>query len=258
MNFSPFSFLNNKVLAPTPTPTPTPTATPTPTPTATPTPTPTPDPIPSGLTVHLYHGNYVAGSTSWTNLASSTATVTMRTGGFTKEADGVTINGSTRDIMFTIPSDGVWDNTSGYTIITNMIVRSTNNRTFWSKQSTSTNGMGVDFTNNPLIILRGSASSNQIYTTNTVTRDGTMKMYSFATNGGADGVYYQNSTALATTISATVPNNFWNNGYPFRFGYSFQWTDPAINCVLNRMMIFNRKLSAAEITQVYNYVAANP
>jgi hypothetical protein len=216
-----------------------------------------PSPFPSGLTVNLWQGNYTAGSTSWTNDApGSTAVVSaIPIGGYTKNATGVVFSGTTRSILFQINSDGVWDSTTAYTIISYMHVTSTTNKTFWGKQSTNSNGMGVDFTNNPLIIMRAPGSGQQIFTTSNTTR-GSLKSYAFTSTGNTNGQYYLDSSSVATTVNTTT-TNFWNNTRNFTFGYSFQWTDPSIQCFLNRLLIFNRALSGAEISSVYTYINAN-
>lgn len=233
MNFSPFSFLQQQVSAAPP------------------------SPFPSGLTVNLWQGNYTAGSTSWTNDApGSTAVVSaIPVGGYTKNATGVVFSGTTRSILFQINSDGVWDSNAGYTIISYMHVTSTTNKTFWGKQSTNSNGMGVDFTNNPLIIMRAPGSSQQIATTNLTTR-GSLKSYGFTSTGNTNGQYYLDGSSVATTVNTTT-TNFWNNTRNFTFGYSFQWTDPSIQCYLNRLLIFNRALTGTEMSDVYTYINAN-
>ena len=271
----PIGLFNVESVGPTPTPTstftptPTPTDTPTPTPTSTPTPTPTaePDPLPSGLVVNLWQGDYVEGSTTWTNSAAgSTAVVSnMPVTGYTKNATGLVMTGSTTGERFRIASDGVWDNNLSWTVVTNMWVTSTSNRNFWGKQSSSGNGMGVLFTNNPFVLLRAPSSSFQISTASTTLR-GARYIYSQAvTTPGApgdpvtDAQWWLNDTAETTNISGYINNQRtkWNNGYNFTFGECFSFNDPAIQGYLNRLMIFNKRLTNEEISQVVDYCEAN-
>lgn len=214
--------------------------------------------LPSGLQWDLWQGNYTANASTWVSTANGTITATMLAGGFAKTTNGVTglnFTGTTLQKLFTVPT-GTWDSNAGGTLIIYMNITSTTNKDLWCKQTTSSNGMGVDFTNNPLYFVRAATSSNQITTTANTSR-GT-HVYSFATNGGNDQTaqYYLDKTAPTMSYSSTT-NTSWNNGYDFIFGYGYQWTDPSIQGVLNRIMFFNRKLSAAEVSQVVDYCTTN-
>jgi hypothetical protein len=222
---------------------------------------PAPSPFPSGLTVNLWQGNYTAGSTTWVNDAPGSTAVasSLPSTGFTKTSIGLVLNSSTRTRYFRILSDGIWDSASAYTIIFYMKVNSTNNRTFWSKQSAANTGMAVNFTNNPFILMRAWGSSNQISTASTVTR-GSLTSYGFASNSGgtlANNQYYINSSPVGTTVQASILSNRWDNGFPFIVGYSDQFSDASILCELNRLLIFNRKLTDAEMSQCFTYMNAN-
>lgn len=231
MNFAPFAFENNIVT----------------------------NPLPSSLTLDLWQGNYTAGSSSWASSVGGVS-ATMLNGGFQKTTNGVTglnFTGTTVQTLFTISGSGgsVFTNAAG-TIVIYMNITSTSNKTLWGKQNSGTNGMGVDFTNNPYYIIRTPTSSNEIRTTSTTSR-GT-NVYTFATAGGNDQTcqLYLNKTKPAMTRSASLGTN-WNNGYDFTFGKASSWADPSIQGVLNRLMFFNTKLTDAEVSQVVDYCTAN-
>ena len=239
MNFSPFSFLQQEVSSVPP------------------------SPLPSGLTVNLWQGDYVDGSTTWTNSApGSTAVVSgIPAGGYTKNATGLVFTGTTRQTLFQINSDGVWDAQSGWTVVINMHITSTTNKNLWGKQSTNTNGIGVLFTNNPFYLARCPGSSQQISTTATTLR-GARYVYTAACNGGtAAGItaqWYVNKTkpAMSVTNNASAITTF-NNTRNFTFGNCQSFTDPSITGFLNRLLIFNRQLTDAEVDQVVDYCDAN-
>jgi hypothetical protein len=240
MNFSPFAFQNQGVTAP-------------------------PSPLPSGLVVNLWQGDYTAGSTTWTNSApGSTATVSaIPSGGYTKNATGLVFSGSTRQTLFQINSDGVWDSNAAWTVVINMHITSTSNRNLWGKQSVSSNGMGILFTNNPFYLMRAPGSSQQVTTTATTLR-GARYVYTMATNGGIglavnlSAQYYVNKTKPTMSIANNASTNLaFNNTRNFTFGNCQSFTDPQINGFLNRLLIFNKQLSDAEVNQVVDYCDAN-
>lgn len=214
----------------------------------------------NNLTLNFYQGNYTTGTTTWTNSVPGGPSATMNTGGFNKTTNGVTginFSGTSNITLFTV-SSGTWDNNAAGTLIIYMNITSTSNKSLWSKQTASSNGMGVDFTNNPLYLLRSPGSSNQVTTAANTSR-GT-HVYSFATNGGNDqqAQYYLDKVAPAMSFS-TITNTTFSNGSPFRFGYfaSGSWTDSPIQGVLNRIMFFNTKLDSGQIAQVVDYCTQN-
>lgn len=214
----------------------------------------------NNLTLNFYQGNYTANASTWANSVPGGPSATMLTGGFGITTNGVTglnfsaTTGTTA--LFTVNSDGKWDNNPAGTLIIYMNITSTVNKTLWGKQTTSSNGMGVDFTNNPLYLMRAPGSGNQLQPTANTSR-GT-HVYSFATDGGNDQTaqYYLDKVAPAMTRSATTTTSF-NNGFNFTFGKANSWTDPTITGVLNRLLFFNKKLDSGEIAQVVDYCTQN-
>lgn len=210
-------------------------------------------PVWSYMTLNLWRGNYIANAGAWANDVPAYPLNAVMNGGFSNSARGVFFNTATRAQLFTIPT-GTWDNNAAGTLVIHMEVTSTTNKTMWGKQTASTNGMAVDFTNNPIYAMRAPSSSQGISAT--VNR-GTSRLYSVGTNGGADGVLYQDKTLLTSTFTATGSMS-WNNGYNFTFGYGFSWTDASITGYLSRLLFFNKKLTQAEVAQVYDFCFANP
>jgi hypothetical protein len=215
--------------------------------------------LPAGLTLDLWQGNYTTGSTSWASSVGGIS-ASMLAGGFGKTTNGVTglnFTGTTAQTLFTVTSaSGAFPNAGG-TLVIYMNITSTANKTFWGKQTSSGNGMGVDFTNNPLYLMRAPGSGQQVTPTSNTSR-GT-HVYTFATVGGTNDTtsqYYLDKTIPAMTRSATA-NTTFNNGYDFTFGKANSWTDASIQGVLNRLMFFSRRLTDAEVSTVVDYCTTN-
>ena len=219
-----------------------------------------------GLTINLWQGNYTANSTTWNNLQPY-ANATMATGGFGKTTNvitGLNFTGTTSTTLFTINSDGIWDALSPWTIMIYMNITSTVNKGFWHKSSSSTNGMSTAFFNNPYYALRAPTATQQVNQA-AITVRGT-NVYTYVADGlvgvpSASTVqYWLNKTAPAMTyVNANASTDLrWNNGFQFKFGYAAaNITDPPIQGVLNRVLIWNRKLNPQEIAQAVDYCTNN-
>lgn len=207
------------------------------------------------LTLNYWQGNYVASGTTWTNSVpggptATTTTMSKVTFGVQTVHTGITIS--------TITSDGKWDANPAGTLVIYMNITDTINSSLWSKQTAGSNGMGVDFTNNPLYLMRAPGSGNQVQPTSNTSRG--QHVYSFATDGGNDQScqYYIDKVAPAMTRAATINTSF-NNGKDLVIGYKSggSWTDPSTAGVINRIMFFNSKLDSGQIAQVVDYCTQN-
>ena len=130
MRFSPFAFIGNKNI---------------------------PNYLPSGVVVNLWQGNFVNSGTTWTNLVSGNQNATSVKPMVKQTINNVTgvYSNNTTSPWFKILHDGIWDASSGYTIMTYMYIlptgTTTTNYSLWGKQTSSTNGFGLIFTNQPYL-----------------------------------------------------------------------------------------------------------
>ena len=215
----------------------------------------------SNLTVNLWQGDYTASGSTWNNSAGTIQPTGLLAGGFSKDANGVVLPGGYVN-YFTLPTGGDWDSQPNWSIVIYSTITSTANTIMWKKCTTTLNGMSNLFSNNPYYFVRCPQSSQQIVTTALQNRGAGAKIAYTLTYGGAtDALVYQNKTVQATSVAAGVNANL-NNGFNFIFGSgaSGSTTWGAVQSYtgsLNRLLIFNKKLSADEVATAIDYCTNN-
>jgi hypothetical protein len=241
---------SSRFLVSTPTPTPTVTVTPTVTPGLSPTPTPTSIAIPiSSLEVWLdanSGASYPGSGTVWYDISGNNNNATLVNG--PTFSDGAILFDGSNDYA-TYP----YGASAAMTIITVGYSRQSNWNNFAS--------LGSSRANNGFIIHNDAGSLNTRYFISTSTGGNTfvdyvypasvnvMRMYSVSTNGTNSHKRYLDGSLVGTNTTGITRGTSNNTGYlawdsPFsRYGF----------VGIRAHIIYNRQLSDAEITQIYNY-----
>lgn len=235
----------------TPTPTPSITPTPTLTPGLAPTPTPSPLPIPtSQLEVYLDASNlssYPGSGSTWYDLSGNGNNATLYNGPTFSEGT-ILFDGSNDYAQYT------YDASAAMTIIT----------IGYSRNSTWNNfaGLGSSRTNNGFIVHNDQGSLNVRYFV--VSSAGAytfidyvypvsvnvMRMYAMSTNGTNSHKRYLDGSLVGTnTTSLTRGTSLGTFGFLAKDSSLSRFNSVGIRAHL----IYNRQLSDAEITQIYNY-----
>ena len=219
----------------------------------------------TNLKIELWSGDYTAYSSTWTNRVSGGPNPTFPSGTWNKNATGVTFSPASFSTskMFQIASDGVWDNTPDWTVISYFRFGSAPDaqNMFFGKGS----GINTHSTWNTISTLYGfrvgNNSSNLNYTDNILSQYDFLNLNAmvFTSTGGTNTNIYENELNLPLTTSGTPSLNL-NNGGDFWYGYTANPPSGSVYSIgqtVNRFLLFNKKLTQAEITAWVNYCIIN-
>lgn len=245
-----YNLQSSRFLIPTPTPTPSVTPTVTPTPGLAPTPTPSPLPIPvSSLQLWLdasIASSYPGSGTVWYDLSGNGNNATLFNGP-TSSNGAILFDGSNDYATY------LYDASAAMTIIT----------IGYSRQSTWNNygGLGSSRTVNGFIVHNDPGTSVRYYVVSSAgaytligyvypASVNVMRMYAMSTNGTNAHKRYLDGSLVGTdttNLSRGTSNN--NTGTLGKDSTLSRYNFLGIKAHL----IYNRQLSDAEITQIYNY-----
>lgn len=211
--------------------------------------------VTNGLILHLDAGNtssYPGSGTTWTDLSGSGNNGTLVGGVGYSTTNGGTLTFDGTDDHVTLPSGfGTW--TSGITVfaIVNFGVASNweriidfgngsaNNNILFARNGTSDN---LEFQ-----VFNGASVSQALSVASGITNNVTAQYA--ATLDGTNGRLYRNGSQIYTVATTVVPPTVTRT---INYIGRSNWADAYFQTSMNVVMVYNRGLTAAEITQNYN------
>ncbi len=274
MIFAPFGFRNEEVggVAPTPTPTSTPTLTPTLTQTATATPTPTPTLTPtatgltppptSGLTLYLDAGNsssYPGSGTAWYDLSGNNNHGTLVNGPTYSSSDGgsIVFDGVNDYVSFSSVNNMPTGNTA-YTLIS-FIKKDTVERRDgiigWGTFGNPREYLGFR-TRGPLFETDGLVTywyGDDFAVTTTINSATWYSMVSTYNKTSNQRQMLINNSSIGTNTPSGTLNIQTQSGLLVAMTNIGNGLDDYLDGNMSVMMVYNRALSGAELTTIWNY-----
>ncbi len=238
---------------PTPTPTPTRTPTPTPTPTSGPTATPTPTPGGTGLVV-WYKFDETSGTTAYDSSGNGRNATLVNGPTWVAGRSGNAVNLDGSNDYVSLPA-GMVSGLSDFTIATWVRLDTTGS---WRRVFDFGTGTTVNMFLTPqssagtvrFAITTGGASAEQRINGTAALPTGSW-VHVAVTKAGNVGTLYVNGTAVGTNSNMTLSPSSLGNTTQNWLGRSQYSADAYLDGQLDDFRIYNRALSAAEISSLY-------